>query len=160
MGKQRRTRRWRVPPSRCLPQKLKPLGKRSCSVVLTGFARRPRLDGEGVQATLEALGQEVVDEPMTIESALALEGSRHDIKTEVSFAAFAPAGMTVVLVRFVRYDEMRRLEPLLDRLRYPVLHSHSSTFRPVAGWLSNRDGGWPNRSTTTDRSQLVKRPAA
>ena len=50
------------------------------------FPGRPGPDGEGVQAARESLAQGLVDEPVALDPALALEGFRHDIKTEVGFA--------------------------------------------------------------------------
>jgi hypothetical protein len=65
-----------------------------------------------VQAALEDRAEAVVDEPVTLDAALAFEGRRHDINAEVSFAAFPPPGVAVMQVRFVRHLEVRRLKPL------------------------------------------------
>ena len=54
-----------------------------------------------MQAALESPLRGVVDEAVALDAALAGEGFRHDIKTEMGFAALPPAGMAAMLFRFV-----------------------------------------------------------
>jgi hypothetical protein len=73
-----------------------------------------------VETALEGAAEHLVHESVTLDPALALEGVRYDIKSEVRLAALAPARMTLMLVRLVRDNEVRRLQGILQGLRDPI----------------------------------------
>src|SRR3712207_5152772 len=85
-----------------------------------GFTGRAGPDGEGMQATLERVAHGLVDDPMALDAALALEGRGYDINGEVSLPALAPARMADMLVRFVQDRERDWVQTLAERPIDPV----------------------------------------
>jgi len=85
-----------------------------------------RRDGERVQTSLESAPEGVVDEAMTCKPALADEGLRHDINTEMRLAPLAPAAMPSMLLGFVRNAEVTWPQARFERLGYPIGEGHRS----------------------------------
>ena len=81
-----------------------------------------------MQAGGERIRQGAVDEAVTLDPALAFKRGRYDIKSEVRFAACAPAGVSDMLVRFIIDLKVRGSEALVEPLRDKFLHCHSLTF--------------------------------
>ena len=63
-----------------------------------------------MDAGLEFVGQDLIDEALAGDSGLALEGGGDDIDAEVRLAAGAVAGMALVLLRFVDDLDAFRLQ--------------------------------------------------
>jgi len=62
---------------------------------------------------------------VALDAALAGEGFRHDIKTEVSFSAFPPTGMAAMLLRLVLDGQLGGVQAFLQSLRDPKLKGHA-----------------------------------
>ena len=73
------------------------------SLIRVCFVERFGDDREGVEAALELLGEEVVDETVSFDEALALELGRYDLHVEVGFfvGTSLHGGVARVLVRHV-----------------------------------------------------------
>lgn len=70
------------------------------------------LDGERMNAAGKLGSQSLIDHAVTVEPAFAFEGVRHDADAEMGFTTFPPAGMAVMLVRFIDHPELLRGESL------------------------------------------------
>jgi hypothetical protein len=62
---------------------------------------RSGVDGKRVNAALEFVGQEIVDQAMADQAALPFEGIGHNIDSEVRFFSTLMPGMAGVLIGFV-----------------------------------------------------------
>jgi len=74
-----------------------------------------------VETALEGWCERRVHHAVTLDAALARKSIGHDIKSEVRFAALAPAGVAGVLMRLIRDRQDRGLKTLFERLRDPLL---------------------------------------
>jgi len=92
-------------------------------------------DREGVHAALQFLGDAGVNRAVNIDTALALEGGRHDLDTEMGLAALAPAAMAVMLVRLVEDRQAGRGKRRLKLACHRFLHTHGSFFLFGAAFL-------------------------
>ena len=93
-------------------------------------SRRPGRMARACRPPAKAGPEGLVDEPVALDAALAVESIRYDIKPEVSLAALPPAGVATMSVRFVGDDEVGRSETLLQASRYrPLAHRR----RPLNG---------------------------
>jgi hypothetical protein len=61
------------------------------ALLLAAFARRLRVDGEGVDGAGKFIRQRCINHAMAVDSALPFEGLGHDINTEMRLAAGAMA---------------------------------------------------------------------
>ena len=80
------------------------------------FARRRRVDGKRVDATLELIGQQIVDEAMAGDPALPFEGIGHNIDSEMRFFTPLMSGVASMLIGFVddlQADGSERIGQLL-----------------------------------------------
>ena len=68
---------------------------------LSDLPRRLRVDRQRMHATLKLLRQRGVDHAVTLQTALSAEGCRHNIESEMGFAARAVSGVAFVQMRFV-----------------------------------------------------------
>src|SRR5919112_3785709 len=84
------------------------------------LARCLRLDRQCVEAALERAFQGIVDQAVALDPALAGKRLRHDINAEMRLAAFPPAAVADVLVRFFQDGETGRLQALLERPSDPI----------------------------------------
>ena len=87
---------------------------------------RFRRNGERVQTLLESAPEGIIDEAMACKTALADEGLRHDINTEMRLAPLAPAAMPSMLLGFVRNAEGTWPQARFERLGYPIGEGHRS----------------------------------
>src|SRR5207237_6531735 len=81
---------------------------------------RERGERERVQAGGEFVLQGLVDQPLARDPALAFEGGRHDLDTEVTLAAFAMAGMAAMARGFVLERQARRRNSRPELLANPL----------------------------------------
>ena len=94
------------------------------------FPRRRRVDGKRVHAAGEFAGKRRVDHAMAFEPALSAKGFRHDIKTEMRFAAWPVSGMTFMTMRFVLDVKTLGCESFVQLFRDEVAGLHR---RHIAG---------------------------
>jgi hypothetical protein len=82
------------------------------------------MDGERMNAALELVRQRRVDHAMAFEPALPLERTRHNIKTEMAFAARPVSGVALVQMGFILDMHAFRRESRHQSGSDDILHSH------------------------------------
>ena len=70
------------------------------------------MDGERMHATGEFGCQRLINQPVTLDAGLSLEGVRHDMDPVVGLSARPVPGMALMLVRFINHFEALRRESL------------------------------------------------
>ena len=68
---------------------------------LRGFARCRGVDGKRMDAALELIGQQIVDQAMTGDPALPFEGIGHNIDSEMRFFTPLMSSVASMLIGFV-----------------------------------------------------------
>ena len=82
------------------------------------------MDCERMDAPLQLVRKRRIDHAVALDPALPMEGFRHDINPEMSFAALTMSGMTLVAVGLVLDLETERRERLGQLLRNGCPDSH------------------------------------
>ena len=82
------------------------------------------MDRERVDGALELGGKQFIHQSVTIDPALPSERFRHDIEPEVSLAAGAIAGMSLVPVGLIDDVESLRRQSLGQLLRDEIAGAH------------------------------------
>lgn len=95
---------------------------RNASFRRTCFVGRLGDNGEGVQAGLKLVGEEVIDETVSFHEAMTLELRRNDLHVEVGLlVGTSPhGGVTRVLVRHVVHLQNGGFQRRLQLRSYPV----------------------------------------
>lgn len=73
---------------------------------LPSFARRPRLDREGMDPLGQQIAQRGIDGALPGDAGLAREGCRDDLHGEVAFAPLIMTGMAPVLFAVIDDSEI------------------------------------------------------
>src|SRR5262249_61522585 len=97
------------------------------------------MDRERVDGALELAGKQFIHHAVTLDPALPSERFRHDIEAEMSLAAGAVAGMSLVPVGFIDDVESLRRQSLGQLLRDEIAGAH---VRGVS--LRVRCSHWPS----------------
>ena len=84
------------------------------------------MDGKRVDAALKFVRQRRIDHAMAFEPALPAEGLRHDIKPEMSLAAWPMPGMAFMQMRFILDMDALRRKGRQEFCCDDVLHAHSA----------------------------------
>jgi len=82
------------------------------------------MDRQRMDAGLQFGSKRRIDHAVALKSALSAEGFRHDINSEMGFAALPMSGMTLVAVGLVLDLETERRERLGQLLRNGCPDSH------------------------------------
>ena len=82
------------------------------------------MDRQRMDAGLQFGSKRRIDHAVALKSALSAEGFRHDINSEMGFAALPMSGMTLVAVGLVLDLETERREGLGELLRNGCPDSH------------------------------------
>ena len=82
------------------------------------------MDCERMDAPLQLVRKRRIDHAVALDPALPMEGFRHDINPEMSFAALTMSGMTLVAVGLVLDLETERREGLGELLRNGCPDTH------------------------------------
>ena len=84
------------------------------------------MDRQRVHASRKFAGERRVDHTVPLQTALSAKGFRHNIKTEMRFAARAVTRMAFVQMRFIFDLEALRGESRSQFRRNSVLHTHNT----------------------------------
>jgi hypothetical protein len=87
------------------------------------------MNRQRVHAALELARQRCVNHAVALDPALSAEGFRHDIKSEMGFAARPVSGMALVVMGFILDAQALRRESCRQLCRNNIVHSHDA-------WLS------------------------
>ena len=82
--------------------------------VLSDFGRRACLNGEGVDALGQQIGQRGVHHPLSVDAGTPIECGRDDLDREMAFAARIMPGMAAMLVAVVDDGQRHRLKRLCE----------------------------------------------
>src|ERR1700675_955445 len=91
---------------------------------LHAFPRRLRVNRQRVDTALEFACQRRVDHAVTLDPALSAEGFRHDIESEMGFAARPVSGMALVVMGFILDTQALRRKCRGQLCRNNIVHSH------------------------------------
>src|SRR5580704_18972903 len=93
---------------------------------LHAFPRRLRMDRQRVDTALKLARQRRVDHAMALDPALSAEGFRHDIESEMGFAARPVSGMALVVMGFIFDAQTLRRESRRQLRRDDIVHGHGN----------------------------------
>jgi len=93
------------------------------------FRRRVNLERERVDAAGEFLRQRLMNHAVALDAALSIEGRRHDIDSEMRFAAGAMSGVARVQMRFIDDVEAGGCESSREFRGDLILDAHVPTIR-------------------------------
>ena len=84
------------------------------------------MDGERMHAAGEFTRERRVDHAVALDPALSAEGFRHDIETEMSFAARPVSGVALVVMGFILDAQALRRESRRQLCRDDIVHGHGN----------------------------------
>jgi hypothetical protein len=82
------------------------------------------MNRQRMHAALEFARQRRVDHAVALDSALCSKGFRHDIESEMGFAARPVSGMALVVMGFILDTQALRCECRGQLCRNNIVHSH------------------------------------
>ena len=91
---------------------------------LRTFLRRLCMNRQRVDAARKLTCQRRVDHAVALDPALTAEGFRHDIESEMGFAARPVSGMALVVMGFILDTQALRRESRGQLCRNNIVHSH------------------------------------
>ena len=87
------------------------------------------MNGQRMHAALKLARQRRINHAMALDPALSAEGFRHDIESEMGFAARAVSSMALVVMGFILDTQALRRKRRSQLCRNNIVHSHDA-------WLS------------------------
>ena len=82
------------------------------------------MNGERMHAALEFVGECRIYHAVAFQPALPAEGLRHDIESEMGFAARPVSGMALVVMGFILDTQALRRKRCGQLCRNNIVHSH------------------------------------
>ena len=82
------------------------------------------MNRQGMHAALKLTHQRRVNHAVALDPALSAEGFRHDIESEMGFAARPVSGMALVVMGFILDAQALRRERRSQLCRNNIVHSH------------------------------------
>jgi hypothetical protein len=83
------------------------------------------MNRQRMHAAFELAGQRRIDHAVALDPALSAEGFRHDIESEMGFAARPVSGMALVVMGFILDAQALRRESRRQLCRDNIVHSHN-----------------------------------